>query len=386
MRVSISVPGTWHAFHLARQLSDRDALEQIYTTYPISRVDTSGIKESRVTSIKYPEAVMQLGDRVPAVDSLFSIITGWESPTERLKGRLFDRAVARKLGGQRIDIFVGFAGVSHRSINVANAEGATTIVERCSSHIRTQARLLAEEYRRHGFDRKRISDAHIEREEQEYAAADFVVVPSKFVYESFIEQGIPKEKVLLEPYAVDVDQFTVGGGESETTRYLFVGGVGLRKGIPDLLSAWDKAGLDNAELLLAGSINSEMSDLVSSYDGDESVRFLGWRDDIEDLYRTCDAFVFPSVEEGSAYVTYEAMAAGLPVITTPNSGWVGRHEEHGLEIEIRNPEQLADALRRLHQNPAKRKNWGENARELIESDYTWDRYGERIYKRYMDVQ
>lgn len=386
MRVIISVPGTWHAFHLGRQLSDRDALERLYTTYPKSRVDTSGINESRVTSIKYPEAVMQLGARVPVVDSLFSTITGWESPTERLKGRLFDRAVARKLSQQRVDLFVGFAGVSHRSINVANNEGATTIVERCSSHIRTQARLLAEEYRRHGFDRAPISDAHIEREEQEYAAADFVVVPSKFVYESFIEQGVPEKKVLLEPYAVDVDQFTDGGGDSETTRYLFAGGVGLRKGIPDLLSAWDKAGLDDAELLIAGSVTPEVSDLVSSYDGDESVRFLGWRDDIEDLYRRCDAFVFPSVEEGSAYVTYEAMAAGLPVITTPNSGWVGQHKEHGLEIEIRSPEQLADALRRLHQNPAKREDWGENARELIKSDYTWDRYGKRIYQRYTDIQ
>jgi len=395
MRVSISVPGTWHAFHLARQLAARDALEQIYTTYPISRVDTSGVEESRVNSIKYPEAVMQLGARVPVIDSLLSAITGWESPTERLKGELFDRAVARKLREERTDIFVGFAGVSNRSINVANAQGATTIVERCSSHIRTQAQLLAEEYQRQGVNRTPISEAHIEREEEEYAAADFIVVPSTFVYQSFIEQGVPEGKVLLEPYAVDIDQFsesgadnyqfTESGGDNSITRYLFAGGVGLRKGIPDLLSAWSNAGLDNAELLIAGSIKPEVSSLASKYEDDKSVRFLGWCDDIQNLYRSCDAFVFPSIEEGSAYVTYEAMASGLPVITTPNSGWVGQHEEHGLEIEIRSPGQLADALRRFHRNLNDREDWGKSARELIEDDYTWDRYGERIYKRYTNI-
>lgn len=386
MKVTISVPGTWHAFHLARQLNDKDTLERIYTTYPISRINTTGIEVSKISSFKHAEAILQLGEQIPTIDKILSKATDWNSPSERIKGHLFDRAVSRKLKSQQTDIFVGFAGVSKRAIDVANSKGATTIVERCSSHIRTQARFLTEEYQRHGEDWTPISETHIKHEEKEYEAADYVIVPSTFVYESFLEQGVPEEKVLLEPYAVDIDQFTPGKGRSRTTRYLFAGGVGLRKGIPDLLSAWDLADLDDAELLIAGSVKPEVSDLASDYRNDDSVRFLGWRDDIDDLYKKCDAFVFPSIEEGSAYVTYEAMASGLPLITTPNSGWVGEHEEHGLEVAIRSPERLADALRQLHLNPDEREAWGENARELIAADYTWDRYGERIYERYTDIQ
>lgn len=328
---------------------------------------------------------MQLGKRIPTVDALLSDVTRWNRPTERTKGLLFDRAVSRRIRNGRSDIFVGFAGSSLRSIREANGMGATTIVERCSSHIRTQAQLLTEEYQRHGHEWTPISDAHIRREEQEYEEADYVSVPSTFVYDSFIDQGYPEEKLLLEPYAVDVEQFMPRQSSDEITRFLFAGGVGFRKGIPDLLSAWEIANIDNAELLIAGSVQKEVSDLATDFASNESVKFLGWRDDIDELYQRADAFVFPSIEEGSAYVTYEAMAAGLPLITTPNSGWVGEEGEHGIEVPIRTPDAVAEAIQQLHRNPSDRREMGEAARELAESEYTWDRYGERIFKRYSNL-
>lgn len=385
MRVSISVPGTWHAFHLGRQLEARDSLQHIYTSYPATQVDKSGIGDEKVSSIIYPEGIMQLGNRIPSVNAVLSHLTNWNRPTERIKGILFDRAVARRLSVDAPDIFVGFAGSSLKSIQTANAAGCTTIVERCSSHIRTQAQLLKEEYRRFGYTHDPISLAHIEREEREYEIADYISVPSEFVYQSFCDHGLSEDRLLLEPYAVDIERFKASNKQRDKTKFLFAGGVGLRKGIPDLLAGWTAADLDNAELLIAGSVSDEVEKYMEKWASDDSVKFVGWQEDMVNLYQTSDVFVFPTIEEGSAYVTYEALASEIPLITTPNSGWVGEDGEHGIEIPVRSPKKLGQALKWMENNPDKRRRMGEQGRNLIESKYTWNKYGKRIHDRYKSI-
>jgi glycosyltransferase involved in cell wall biosynthesis len=363
-------------------MEQRDALDAILSTYPKFKLDTSGIPNRKVKSIRHPEVVLQLGHRLDIIDRWLSKFTQWNRPTARMRGKLFDNYVSKYLENSHSDIYVGFAGTTHQSLITANDQGMTTIVERCSTHIRSQAKLLRKEYERQGNQRPPISDAHIRREEKEYELADRVIVPSEFVYDSFLEQDFPEKKLIMEPFAVDVEAYRPNYDSDGKTQFLFAGIVGLRKGIPDLLNAWQQLDLDGAELLIAGSIESEVEDLVSQYQSHNTVQFLGWCDNLGELYRESDVFVFPSIEEGSANVTYEAMASGLPLVTTPNSGWVGEGGKHGVEVRARDPPALASGIKELHQNPEQRKQMGRNARELMETDYTWDRYGDRIYKQY----
>jgi glycosyltransferase involved in cell wall biosynthesis len=97
-----------------------------------------------------------------------------------------------------------------------------------------------------------------------------------------------------------------------------------------------------------------------------------------------DVFVFPSIEEGSALVTYDALACGLPVITTPNAGSVVRDEIDGLIVPIRDVGALAAALQRLREDRDLRERMGRSARTRAE-EYPWSRYRHSLLAAYRQV-
>ena len=113
-------------------------------------------------------------------------------------------------------------------------------------------------------------------------------------------------------------------------RALFVGTICVRKGVPQLLAAWKKSGVEG-ELLLVGKVEPAIRPLLEPYLENNSVRALGFTSDVGRLYKSADVFVFPTLEEGGPQVTYEAAGCGLPIITTPMGmaniihGWHQRH-------------------------------------------------------------
>ncbi|TKX71837.1 glycosyltransferase family 4 protein [Halorubrum sp. GN11GM_10-3_MGM] len=378
MQVDIAVPGTFHAFKLGRQLESRNSLRRIYTTYPKFATDTEGIPDEKVTHIRYPELIAQVGNRFQAVNKI--IPSQWNEPLSRWKGMAFDKSVARKLEPAEDGIFLGFAGVSLESLQRANELGFTTVVERSSSHIRTQKEILDEEYLKYEQRESSISQQHIKREEKEYDTADYVVMPSKFVQESFVEQGFNEEKVKCVPFGVNPPE--VQQVSDDTTYFIYSGSVTLRKGIQYLLPAWDSLDLTDVELIVTSNIDESVKPIVQDYKDDDSIQFLGWVDDLYEWFGKSSAFVFPTLEEGSAMVVYEAMASGLPIITTFNSGWVGKDGKHGIEVPTRDSESVAEAIQYMYNNPEERKQMGENARDHITSNFTEDDYGERIFSEY----
>ena len=377
--VTISAPGEYWVPHIVRELRARGATTAVYTTTP--RFSLGPTLPTTTHTVLLPGLVKQVGYQLPRWGVL-SRLTGWNRPVERWCNYRFDASVARRLRPAESRLFLGFAGACRDSLRRASQLGFVTAVERSSTHIRTQRRLLLEEYERHGVDGQPISLGHVEREEAEYDAADYVVTPSQFTYESFLDHGVEEEKLVRIPFGTDVGDAPPREESDERFTFLYVGHVSLRKGVQYLLPAWESLSLPNAELVVAGHVDDAVADLVAAYEGDDSVRFLGWVDDVETLFREASAFVFPSIEEGSARVTYEAMASGLPVVTTANSGWVGTDGEHGVEVPIRDPEAIADAMRRLYERPERRREMGRAGRELIASEYTWDDYGDRIYEAY----
>jgi glycosyltransferase involved in cell wall biosynthesis len=135
-------------------------------------------------------------------------------------------------------------------------------------------------------------------------------------------------------------------------------------------------GWQDAELWLAGRVDLPVP-LLAQYRNMSGVRFLGHVSSIQDVFQQADVFVFPSLAEGSALVTYEAMASGLPVVVTFNAGSVARDGEDGFIIPARNPKAIAESLERLRADDRLRKKMGEAARERVDM-FTWKRYGDRV--------
>ena len=132
---------------------------------------------------------------------------------------------------------------------------------------------------------------------------------------------------------------------------MFVGSVGLRKGIPYLLEALRKIkGKVPFTCKIVGS--SEIyPERLAEYN--DVCDFMGKisRSQIKDLYRWADVFVLPSICEGSAMVIYEALSLGVPVITTYNSGSIVRDGIDGFIVPIRDANAIAEKLIKIHEEP-----------------------------------
>lgn len=302
-----------------------------------------------------------------------------------IEDNLFDFLVSQKL--VRSDVFHGWNHHCLRSMLRAKELGAVTVVERASSHILTQNELLQEEYRRWGVKRKPIHPWVIKKCLAEFEEADYITVPSRFVYDSMVERGVPEKKLLLIPFGATIEQFnnlTINRVADDRFVALFVGEVGLRKGEPYLLQAWAELNLKNAELWLVGAVVPDIKEVVKKYRDREDIKFLGFRKDVPELMAKANIFVFPSIEEGSALVTYEAMAAGLPVVTTYNSGSVIRDGKEGFVLPIRDVEKLKEKIKILYNDGELRKEMGESGRARVE-EFTWFKYGEKLVEAYEKI-
>lgn len=381
MKVVIAVPGEFHAFTIAEQLETRQALERIYTSYPKYYLSTS-ICENTIKSIRHPEIIFQIGQRAP---QQFRLLLNRYISIPHIKAILFDLAVCRDLKSVQNGLFLGFAGTSHRSLQRANELGFTTVVERSSAHIQTQKQLLDNEYIQFLDRESPITERYINREKKEYAIADYISTPSDFAYNSFLDHDIDPKRLLKIPFGVDISRYHPSSVENEKVSFLFVGAIDIQKGVHYLLDAWKEFDKPNAQLVLAGNISDNMSEYKDYIINSNSIKYLGWVDNIEKIYRSASVFVFPSIHEGSAMVTYEAMASGLPVITTYNSGWVGEDEIHGIEIPIRDKKKLLSAMNQLYEHGGKRDEIGKAARNLICSNFTEEHYGSRLYSEFASI-
>src|SRR3989339_721248 len=158
----------------------------------------------------------------------------------------------------------------------------------------------------------------------------------------------------------------------------------FKKGIQYLLPAWEELQLKNAELVIVGRTWPDAAEVVKKYKDNKSIKFLGFCPNPSKYLQQSSVFVSPSIEEGSALTTYEAMATGLPLIATPNTGSVMRNGKEGFIIPIRDINKLKEKIKYMYDNPEIVKQMGKNARKLMEQ-YSWEKYGENLFKEYLRV-
>jgi glycosyltransferase involved in cell wall biosynthesis len=256
------------------------------------------------------------------------------------------------------------------------------IVERVNCHRIVQRRILGAEFARLGLDPEGHGvTRHLQViEDAKMAAADCVFAPSPLVVQSLLEAGVPRTRIIPSSYGWSPERLRVGERARDKQRkftVLFVGTLCIRKGAHRLLEAWAKADIDG-ELLLAGEI-SDLDSVPGIGDllGRSDVKPLGYVKDIASVYAQADVFAFPSLEEGSPLVTYEAMAHGLPVLVSPmGGGAVVRDDVDGFVREPHDIDGQIAALRALARDADLRARLGRSARARA-ADFTWAAVGRR---------
>lgn len=214
-----------------------------------------------------------------------------------------------------------------------------------------------------------------QRENAEWSAADRILVPSSYVQEQLILRGVADHKIMCVPYGVSTHLYKGAVSNYEPTRplrILFVGRVQLAKGVQYLIEALKYLKPNNVEIRLVGGLHIQREYLVAP---NASIEVIGRvpRSEVQRHYAWADVFVLPSVCEGSATVVYEALANGLPVITTPNSGTLVEEGKTGFIVPVRDSEQIADRLSRFVDEPLLVEQMSQTALDGAEK-YSWENY------------
>jgi glycosyltransferase involved in cell wall biosynthesis len=300
-----------------------------------------------------------------------------------MKRAWVDRVAAALVDQTGCDLIHGWTHECLRTFEVAKRAGATTVLERNYAHPRHSREVLEAEYAAAGLDWPGRPWPGLRRYDhwvrelsvaiREMDVADIILVPAEFTRDTLVARGVAPQKIRVLPRGVDTDRHRPSPRAGLPFRALFVGQVCLRKGVRYLLEAWRRLRLPGAELVLRGSVHAEVQPLLARYRDLSGLRVEGFVKDPAPLYADASVLVLPTLDEGSAKVVSEAMAAGLPVVTTPEAGSLVVDGQIGCLVPARDVERLADRLAYLHAHPDRWREMGMAAREAI-LPYTWQRY------------
>ncbi len=349
LRIAIAVQGRFHAFDLTRELLRRGHDVQLYTNYPAGIAARFGVPQRVVHSF----LLHGIGSRL--VWRLFQ--RGWNGNVERVSNSIFGRWAATQLRGQRWDIVYGFSGVSEEIFAALRKRPTVRFLARSSTHIVRQRQLLDEEEVRAGVWVEKPSDWIVAREQREYALADAIHLLGHFPLQSFLELGEDAEKLYTLHLGVDVRSFRAPAAviaerkrrvrAGEPLRVLNVGTFCLRKGALDYVPLIRSSGPRRFCFRFVGPVASDALHLWRELKGE--AEFVGKRPQAElpGEYAWGDLFLLPTVEDGFGLVLPQALACGLPVLTTLNCGAADliEHERNGWVLPARRPELLLERLR-----------------------------------------
>lgn len=339
----------------------------------LKRRSHAGVDPARLRFLAWPEMAYVACNRLGLPPDPLARVVGW-------RNEIFDRWVARRVRSERPRFVVGHDSSALLAQRAAREVGAVSILNQVIGHIEAGLEIFREETQRAPEFAETLTVPPawiIERCRQEALEADHVLVPSDYVRDTLIARGTRAERIQVLPYGVDTSRFQpLPRGERRGFRILFVGTLSQRKGIKYLLEAVKRLRLPEAQLLLVGRQIGNPAALAPYAAQFRHVPHVPYHE-VHRLFADADVFVYPSLHEGSAFATYEAMASGLPVIATPNTGSVVRDGVEGFLVPPRDVEALMARIEDLYRDPARRTAMGEAARRRAE-EFTWADYRRRL--------
>ena len=372
-----------HAQNMAAALWEAEALFR-YVTGGVDVFTTPAVRVGRRALARIlPRLDRELRRR--AVDSVPSRLVeshwGWESLRlaanrarairaedycwERSELALDERCAAL-MATTGPDAFLGIEHGALAALQASRAVGKPGVVAFLSPHHATRAKWVDAEFSRHpelrtpsGTELQRLAIARDARRDAEANAANWVITNSSFTTRSLVEGGVPAEKILTVPLAAPpaIQSTQVPQSRPRGARFIYAGPVSVRKGAHYLLRAWREIAGDNAELHLYGrqTLPASVIDEAKHARGGEHLFLHGSvpAADLPEIYRQGTALVLPTLCDGFAQVIGDALANGLPVITTGNAGGADliRHGVSGLIVPPADAPALAAAMAWFIANP-----------------------------------
>jgi starch synthase len=298
----------------------------------------------------------------------------------------FDLLAARHV--RDCEVFHGFEGCAKFGLRRAREKGLVTVLDQPIIHRSLYESIEADVCDELGVPLPRRAPGykmHVARKYAELELVDYVFVGLNFVKESFRKAGFPAERIFVVPYGADTTRFRVTDRSSRSgpLRILFVGQISWLKGLHFLLDVFAELPID-ARLTVIGNLHdgweAYFEERISSTDGSVKCLVAVPHLAIDEHLEAADIFVFPSLVGGIGLAVYEAMASGLPVVTS-DGDVVIRDGKDGLVAPAGAKEAWIEALVKLAEDSALRMRLGASAAERVR-EFSWESYRQRVRDAY----
>ena len=347
-------------YAVPRILARAGMLERLYTDlYASSRIQrVLNVVPSRIASVarvlgrQAPELPPHLVDSFPAFGLEYALRlrlarnAAASSEAFLWAGARFCELV-RKRGLGRATAVYTYNDAALEILVHARSRGMVTVLEQTIAPLAIEAALLdAERAKYPGWEPHSANAAVLERrclrQQDEWMAADLILCGSHFVVDGIRKAGGSTCRCAIVPYGIDSTAVPRIRAAHSPLRVLTVGAVGLRKGAPYVLAAAKALG-GAAEFKMLGPVAIADS-TRAKFEGHVQILGAVPRSEVALQYEWADAFLLPSLCEGSATAIYEALAAGLPVVCTPNCGSVVTDGQDGFIVPPADHEPIVERL------------------------------------------
>jgi glycosyltransferase involved in cell wall biosynthesis len=373
-KVTVTCGTKFHSDYTAFQLQKHNLLEKVITSHPKKRYLNRVPIEKKLTKFLTPIFVPAY--LISRIFSGSNFMVKWLDNNMPI---LFDLLAAKNVKGSKI--ILAYAWSALKSIKTVKKNGGIALVEECGSCNKYQNEVLEEEYHKLGLTFKNPTPNFIvKRQLIEAELADYLICPSSHVIRSFVENGIARSKCILIPYGVNKGLFKPYYQPKNEFIVICVGTIGVRKGQNYLFEALELlAKRLSVKCILIGKVEDQFMPYYNKYKHLFTHYDYIPHQELVDYYNKASVFVLPSLDEGLALVQLEAMACGLPIISTLNAGADAIIDDgiEGYIVPIKDATAIALGVEKLYNDQILLKKMSENA--ICKSEkFNWDNYGEKL--------
>lgn len=279
-----------------------------------------------------------------------------------------DHVAARATRRVRPDVVHVWPGAGLATMAVARGLHVPTVRECPNTHTEHAYEVVGREYATLGLTPpERASHTHNEDrlavERREWATATALLVPSEVVARTFVERGIPESRLLRHQYGCSVDGALKRPDDADRPfTAVFLGRGDPRKGLHYALKAWQlSAASERGRFVIYGNFEPDYRERLGDLLALPGVEVAGFTDDPVAALLRSDVLLLPTIEEGSALVTYEAQVTGCVPLVSTAAGAVLTDGVHGLVHEVGDVQALAGHLDRLSSDRAELARMRQNA-------------------------
>lgn len=303
----------------------------------------------------------------------------------RIEFALVDHKARKVLGNEKVVLC--HPASYPKTIQKAHSLGIKTIGYATVAHVSANKKIIHKEYSSLNLSYTRSLKKRIGKRIECIPGFNYIIAISPFVSRTYIEAGFPKENIFV-AYSDPDEKYIKKGVKKKdgVFRVVYVAHTSALKGLHYLLDAWKSLDFKNAELVIVGDLKVPKTlrkRYLEDINADDSIRWVGFtKHDVKDYLDQSSVFAFSSLTEGGPRVVLEAMACGLPIVTTENAQNIVTDGKDGFVVPIRDSAAIAKKIQYLYDNPDQRKKMGEEARKSIENKKP---FGDAVYEIYQEI-